>query len=751
MFRHVDDFDQFPVFAKLGQSPDSPRFINEMNEMIKNSLKLSEGSTVEEKIASISIALQLFDTNFKSNQKISHKYITQIAKNIGPQFIKQLIINSERLRDIAIKLLYILIDLPDILSEFTSLLQPIILNTLNNTTQKSSSQGNSIDTIKKLIELSDLSTLKSTFHTLLYIASTNTHHPQTLIDLLCECCLYIQYQSETTITHTTATSTNSIISLNINESASLRSLFIQSLHGALPSEARNTVYKHLADLLQTHHTVIDTTWTVEEENNKNKGQFARLICSLIHGELQLYIEEFIDIYTHISGSGPGPGTGTGVGTGQHASVREADGASLSQMVIRSEIVYDMLQVFISFLETILSLLLGGQDNVGHNYDPSEENAGVWGVLGESVLSKVQHMAYASISELFDLFEWASERYDTFAGLIEEGRSLAASPLPPPLPQQQQDSSGQGGAAINPNTETALSTSPSQAQHRQRQVNVNDQLYTILKAAGRVVCGWVIEDESLSAQFLTHVSYMLPFSTLHPNYPRSTGGENVMSLESPTTTTTTIAATTVEEEVVAAAAAAGGLGGVVRLWRENDDMLVYIIPCLGALLEGQQQQEQTDNNDSNSRDSDDGSDDDDERGVVGEADILEKLCNIPHLITCLLHALSTLPPSPPLLSTQSSASYLQQLLIYEGTCEILTTLLIYKQRELKVLCISEGLSASFTSVYGYTVSAELITYTLSVLNKLVAAAEDENSGLGQCAREKESVRVCASVLSDILYT
>ena len=712
--------------------------------MIKNSLKLSEGRTVEEKIASITIASQLFDTNLKSNRETSHKYITQIAKNVGPQFIKQLIINSERLRDITMKFLYILFDLPDVLSEFTSLLQPIILNTLNNnTTQKSSSQSNSIEIIKKLIELSNLSTLKSTFHTLLSIASTNTHHPQTLLDLICECCLYIQYHSETTITHTTATSTNSIITLSNTESASLRSLFTQSLHGALPSDSRNTVYKHLSDLLQTHHTVICTPWTVEDQGDKNKGQFARFICSLIHGELQLYIEEFIDIYTHISVSDPGPGTGTGTDTGQHAS--EADGPSLSQMVIRSEIVYDMLLVFISFLETILSLLLDRQDNGGQNYDPSEENAGVWGALGESVLNKVQHMAYASISELFDLFKWASERYDTFAGLIEDGRSLTSTPLPLiPLLAQQDSSSNQVDTTIYPETATATLSPLLQAQNRQRQVQVNDQLYTILRAAGRVVCGWVIEDESLSTQFLTHVSYMLPFSTMHPNYPRSTGGENVMSLESPSTTTIA-AATTVE---VATKGGGEVVGGVVRSWRENDDMLVYIVPCLGALLEGQQQPQQTDNTDTNSRDSDDGSEDDDERGrVIGEAGILEKLCNIPHLITCLLHALSTLPPSPPLLSTQSSASTLQQLLIYEGTCEILTTLLIYKQRELKVLCISEGASASFTSVYGYTVSTELITHTLSVLNKLLA--EDEYSGLEQCVQE--SVRVCASVLSNIVYS
>ena len=716
--------------------------------MIKNSLKLSEGNTVEEKIASITIALQLFDTNFKSNRELSHKYITQIAKNVGPQFIKQLVLNSERLRDVAIKFLYILLDLPDVLSEFTSLLQPIISNTLNTTTtQKSSSQSNSVEIIKKLIELSNLSILKSTFHTLLSIASTNTQHPQTLVDLLCECCLYIQYHSETTITHTTATSTNSIITLTSTECASLRSLFIQSLHGALPSDSRNTVYKHLSDLLQTHHTVICTTWTVEVENNKNKGQFARLICSLIHGELQLYIEEFIDIYTHISSSSPVSDPGPSTGTAQHASV--ADGPSLSQMIIRSEIVYDMLQVFISFLETILSLLLDRQDNGGQNYDPSEENAGVWGVLGESVLSKVQHMAYASISELFDLFKWASEKYDTFAGLIEEGRSQATSLplLPTPLlPQQQQQdsSSDQGGAAISPEIDTALS--PSQALHRQRQVQVNDRLYTILKAAGRVVCGWVMEDESLSAQFLAHVSYMLPFSTTHPKHPHSFDGKEAVSLESPSTTT--IAAATAVE--VATKGGGEVVGGVVRSWRENDDMLVYIVPCLGALLEGQQQPQQTDNTDTNSRDSDDGSEDDDERGrVIGEAGILEKLCNIPHLITCLLHALSTLPlpPQPPLPSTQFSSSTLQQLLIYEGTCEILTTLLIYKQRELKVLCISEGASASFTSVYGYTVSAELITHTLSVLNKLVE--EDENSGLGQCGQER--AKVCASVLSNIVYS
>jgi hypothetical protein len=73
--------------------------------------------------------------------------------------------------------------------------------------------------------------------------------------------------------------------LNELEGKALRSLIIQSLHGAAPESVRDATLRCCVDLLRAQ-SILDPQWTV-------KDSFPIFLCSIVYGELHLLEESLL--------------------------------------------------------------------------------------------------------------------------------------------------------------------------------------------------------------------------------------------------------------------------------------------------------------------------------------------------------------------------------------------------------------------------------------------------------------------------
>jgi len=404
---------------------------------VTNALFLSKQSNNNEgKVAAFVLGLQVYEkkshigiinndnNTVKEYVIIKEVFLCQLVQNCSIEFLRDMILCPvEKIQNIGVTVLSKLVSIPHMLQKFSifdQMIHKIVRLYLSSSTiTEDSDTTNSylvskstlLQLLQSLIGSASRDIVRSVINKLLssseehQISQQNNRIIIETLELLSYCCVCLESN----------VGTGQSERLSASQAAVLRSLFVQGLHGALPSKNRELAFLVLAGLLQPQSQIsaLDPCWTVETSMTNlapgsdaatnttatataTVGQFARLLSSLVAGELHLWVEECLE--------------------GKTLPHQDKDNLeSVSQSKQRYELLCTMVNTLLELIDSMQFLLLGPRqdtdDDDDDDDDDDEMEGGVWASLPSTVLIQIQTNLHDSVTECFDLVKWCVKQPD----------------------------------------------------------------------------------------------------------------------------------------------------------------------------------------------------------------------------------------------------------------------------------------------------------------------------------------------------